>query len=65
MELSVKYLIRIGDVEMVCNSPLEMKVTLGKISAATSTTVRVYKKVISLNTTTHLISSVETELTQW
>ena len=65
MQLSVKYLIRMGDVEMVCNSPLEMKVTLSKITSALSTTIRVYQSVVSLNTTTHTVSVVETELTEW
>ena len=64
MILSTKYLIRMGDVEMVCNSPLEMKVTLSKITSAMSTTIRVYKSVVSLNTTTHTVSVVETELTE-
>ena len=65
MVLSTKYIIRMGDVEMICNSPLEMKVTLAKISSALSTTIRVYKSVVSLNTTTHTVSVVETELTEW
>lgn len=65
MILSTKYIIRMGDIEMVCNSPLEMKVTLSKISSALSTTIHVYKSVVSLNTSTHTVSVVETELTEW
>lgn len=67
MVISTKYLVRINaQADFYFNSVLEMKEFLGHInSAVASTPIRVYKVVFTLDTSTHYVSKVETELTAW
>lgn len=69
MIISTKYRIRFESssnyIAMEFGSLLEAKVALSKISAVSSVLVRVYKVVATLDTTTHVVSFAETELTEF
>jgi len=70
MIISTKYRIRFQNGSSATailefDSLLKLKVVLSKISAAPNMSVRVYKVVATLNTTTHVVSFAETELTQF
>lgn len=47
------------------NSILEVKEFLKHVDSWTGLTIRVYKKVATLNTSTHVVTVTPTELTEW
>lgn len=68
MIIATKYLVRINtEAEFQYDSLLEVKQFLKHINKAIASNapIRLYKVVYTLNTSTHYVSKVETELTQW
>ena len=68
MNLAVKYLVRINtNGEFQFDTLLEVKDFLRHINSAIASNapIRVYKVIYTLNTSTHYVSKIETELTEW
>lgn len=69
MIISTKYRVSFtaSQLDFLFNSLLEAKDFLKNVSSVNSgiTAIRIYKVVFTLDTSTHYVSKVETEVTSW
>ena len=69
MVISTKYRVSFptSQIDFLFDSLLEVKDFLKNVSSVNSgaTSIRIYKAVFTLNTSTHYVSKTETELTAW